>query len=233
MDIEIAISQNTSVELREVLCIYKGGHSGAFVTHHDVLPGEPPVLGVGTSLTVDTLQALVRDLGGNTAAEVLPENVIARTDRMISWWMPSQRHQMFFGKDLGDLSKISGRTFPHPPLLFNVSDQTLTVRALPCNERPTAKTNLMVAPYWNMDSHGVVCMGTARVPRECSVASIPGWSKAFWMSEFTHAGVGVRITSHPGGFAGLWQQIANQKGGFPMKSLVNANQKISSFLQGT
>ncbi len=231
MDIEISIGENHNVALREVLCIYRGDHGGSFVTRHDVIPGEPPTLGVGELLTMDTVQSLARSLGGLAAAEVLPENVISRTDRMTAWWTPAQKHQMFFEDQESTLSKISGRMFPQPPLLFKASDGNLAIRALSSSKRPTAKTPLMVAPYWNTDSEGVVCMGTARIPTDCSPATMPEWCRAFWESAFTHAGVGVRITKHPSGFEGLWEELVERKSGFPAKYLVRAKQSLLDFLR--
>jgi hypothetical protein len=42
----------------------------------------------------------------------------------------------------------------------------------------------------------------------------------------------VRLTSHPGGFAGLWSSLADRKGPFPTEFLVGAKQTLREFIEG-
>ena len=59
-----------------------------------------------------------------------------------------------------------------------------------------------------------------RVPESSDIASIPGWEGAYFQSEFTHAAGAVRLTSHPGGFIGLWRSLVGRKG-FPVQYLTD------------
>jgi hypothetical protein len=52
---------------------------------------------------------------------------------------------------------------------------------------------------------------------------------AFHNSEFTHALGAVRLTTHPGGFLGLWQELAGNKR-FPMRHLVEAKETLAEFV---
>src|SRR5713101_2850895 len=92
-----------------------------------------------------------------------------------------------------------------------VHGRELFVHALAENSRPGADTRLKNAPYWNTDSAGRVCLGSMRVPGEVSVGSLPGWENAYFASEFTHPSGAVRLTTHSGGFLGLWSNLAGRK----------------------
>jgi hypothetical protein len=62
-------------------------------------------------LTVTFVESLVRSLHGNSTAEVLPENVLAKCDRMIVWWTAGCRRQMFYQNSEGKVAALNGRTF--------------------------------------------------------------------------------------------------------------------------
>ena len=239
MQVNVSIGQNHHFALREALLIYRSsehqyGHLGnTFITHHEVIQGDQarqPTLGPARPLTVEFVHALVQALGGQTEAEILPESVIARTERLIAWWTPLQRRQMFFGTTQGDMRGINGATFPQPPLVWLAMDRSLSVRALKESRRPAADTKLCVAPYWNLYETGSVCLGSMRAPDVSAVSSIPQWEQSFYESEFTHGNVG-RLTRHPGGFEGLWKDLAGKEE-FPIDSLIELPETVQEFLSG-
>ena len=69
------------------MLLYQDG-SRAFATLHEVKwrPNEAPYLCAGQSVTTGFLETLAKGLGASMAAEVLPENVLARTPELIAWW---------------------------------------------------------------------------------------------------------------------------------------------------
>lgn len=238
MQVNVSIGQNRHFELREALLIYHSGErhqweSGStFVTHHPVtLNGEKkPELGTANPLTVDFVRSLMHSLGGKIPVEFLPDNILARTDRTLAWWTPAQKRPMFFGNRQGDLHGISGRIFPQPALVWLTLDGRLFVRALKESRRPTAETTLAVAPYWNLYQSGDVCLGSMRAPKISAVTSIPQWEQSFYESKFTHGNVG-RVTRHPGGFEGLWKELASRNR-FPTRWLIELPQTVEAFLGG-
>jgi hypothetical protein len=125
--------------------------------------------------------------------------------------------------------KLNGLVFPHPALIFKVLGKDLYVRAMATTSRPGPETPLKTAPYWNTDSRGLVCAGSMRVPESSDVASIPAYGDAYFQSEFTHAAGAVRLTSHPGGFIGLWRGLAGRKR-FPVKYLIDAGETLHEFV---
>ena len=166
------------------------------------------------------------------APEILPENVLARTPDLIVWWTRVQHRCMFFGGGSDEAGNLNGRMYPHPALVFKIWGRDLFVRAQAADARPSAETRLLTAPYWNTDSRACVCQGSMRVPEEVSARSIAGWETSFFASEFTHPSGAVRLTSHPGGFVGLWSSLAGAKGTFPSEYLTDAKQTLREFIEG-
>jgi hypothetical protein len=67
------------------------------------------------------------------------------------------------------------------------------------------------------------------VPDNSDVASIPLWEDAFFQSEFTHLAGAVKLTSHPEGFIGLWNNVAG-KNRFPARYLTDARETLQEFV---
>jgi PRTRC genetic system protein B len=161
---------------------------------------------------------------------VFPENILGKSDRMIAWWTPAQRRQMFYQHSEGKAANLNGRIFPQPPLVWRVAEGQLKIRALTENKRPEAKTELAVAPYWNLSDNGTVCTGSMRRPENASVAAISGWERGFYESAFTHANVG-RLTRHKGGFEGLWSKLTGERKLFPLDTLIVLPQTLAQFVR--
>jgi PRTRC genetic system protein B len=138
---------------------------------------------------------------------------------------------MFFGDSNAEAKKLNGKMFPHSALVFMIHGRELFVRALAENCRPAVDTHLRTAPYWNTDSAGRVCLGSMRVPEEVSVGSLSGWENAYFASEFTHPSGAVRLTTHPGGFLGLWSGLTGRRRDFPVKFLADSKQTLQEFVE--
>lgn len=231
MDVHVRIGSNQTFALKQAVLLYQEGNR-SFVTLHEVKsrPDEPPYLSAGQSVTTGFLQTLAKGLGANMEAEVLPENVLARTPDLIAWWSPARCRLMFFGEGNTETTKLNGKMFPHPPLLFMIYELELFVRALAENCRPKGNTSLRNAPYWNTDAQGRVCLGSMRVPGGVNAGTIRAWEHAYFASEFTHPSGAVRLTSHTGGFLGLWSAVAGRRH-FPVRFLVDAKQKLGEFIE--
>jgi PRTRC genetic system protein B len=232
MQVHISIGQNHRVELHEALLVY-GDRQNSFVTRHEVIvrEGAPPALGPAQPLTLAFVESLAHSLSGGFAAEVLPENILAKGDRMIAWWTRAQRRQMFYQDAEEKAASLNGRTFPQPALVWRVENGELKIRALVENKRPVAETALAVAPFWNLSDDGRVCTGSMRRPDSAAVASVPDWERGFYESAFTHANVG-RLTRHAGGFAGLWEELADKRRTFPVETLIGLPQTLAQFVRG-
>lgn len=232
MKVEIAIGEMHRFELRDALLIYRENRR-SFITWHTVTSQKqgPPVLGPAQSLTSAFIEDLAESLSGGVLAEFLPENVLAKTDRMIAWWTPRCVRRMFFENSEGKAQILNGKNFPQPPLVWRVAQGELKIRAICENRRPKADTALAVAPFWNLSDDGGVCLGSMRCPESASVGSIDAWERGFYESAFTHANVG-RLTRHEGGHDALWAKLAARRHSFPIDSLIRLPQTLAQFVKG-
>jgi len=232
MNVEIAIGEMHRFELCDALLIYRESRR-TFITWHTVTAQKqgPPLLGPAQPLTTAFIDALAESLSGGARAEVLPENILAKTDRMIAWWTPRRVRRMFFENAEGKAQRLNGKIFPQPALVWRVAQGDLKIRALCANKRPNAKTTLAVAPFWNLSDDGRVCLGSMRCPETAAVASIGAWEQGFYESAFTHANVG-RLTRHEGGHDALWAELAGRWRSFPTDALIRLPQTLAEFIQG-
>jgi PRTRC genetic system protein B len=233
MKVEIAIGEMHRFELRDALLIYRENRR-SFITRHSVTAQKqgPPMLGPAQPLTAAFVEDLAESLSGGVMVEVLPETILAKTDRMIAWWTPRRLRRMFFDNAEGKAQELNGRVFPQPALAWRVTQGDLKIRALCDNKRPNAETTLAVAPFWNLSDDGRVCLGTMRSPESASAGSIAGWERGFYESAFTHANVG-RVTRHKGGHDALWSELAGRRRRFPADALIRLPQTLAQFIQGT
>jgi len=232
MEAQMRIGALRNFALKHAVLIYRDD-SAMFATLHEVQveKGTAPYLGPGQSLTTGFLRALARGLGARMAPEILPHNVLARTPDLIVWWSRARRRLMFFGGGSQEATNLNGRLYPHPPLVFKICGHELFVRALEQDTRPSANTPLKTAPYWNSEgSRGLVCVGSMRIPQEVTVESISEWENAYFSSAFTHVSGAVRLTSHPGVFAGLRSSLADCQCFFPTEYLTDAKQALREFI---
>ena len=233
MEARVAIGANRNFILKNAVLVYGDGTT-AFATLHPVVRkgnSQAIYLAPGQSLTSAFLKTLAAELGARIKAEILPANILARTPDMITWWTQARWEVMFFGGTDQKARELNGAIYPHPALAFKVTDHELFVRALEKDERPTEATPLKIAPYWNVDSAGRVCLGSTRVPDDISASSIPGWTFGFFRSQFTHPNGAVRLTTHPQGFVGLWKSLKNTESAFPVQFLADANETLLQFVE--
>ena len=220
MTSHVRIGDNRIFTLKQAVLLYQDGSTN-FATLHEVKSSHEgvPYLGAGQSVTTGFLERLAKGLGASLAPEV------------IVWWSPEKPRLMFFGDGNKDTTELNGRMYPHPALVFMLNGRELLVRSLGENRRPAADTRLKSAPYWNTDAQGRVCLGSMRVPEEASAGSLSVWEDAYFASEFTHPSGAVQLTTHPGGFLGLWSRLAGRDRRFPVKFLADANQTLQEFVQ--
>jgi PRTRC genetic system protein B len=231
MQAYVAIEANCEFKLSEAVLVYRAGGGGAFASLHRVKQDDSgvPYLAAGEPLTTAFVRTLAQGLGAQVKPEILPDNVLARTPDLLVWWSRPRHRVMFFGGTDQEARKLNGLVFPHPALVFKVMGKDLFVRATATTSRPGPETPLKTAPYWNTDSRGLVCAGSMRVPESSDITSIPAWQDAYFQSEFTHAAGAVRLTSHPGGFIGLWRSLAGRNR-FPVQYLIDVGETLQEFV---
>jgi PRTRC genetic system protein B len=88
------------------------------------------------------------------------------THTAVMWWRPAQMRLLNFDKQLKIKEPAKGQKMPVPATLFLLLNTTLYCFALAGNQRPTAKTKLYNAPFFNLYEGGNVCLGSANVGKQ-------------------------------------------------------------------
>ncbi|MCZ2075508.1 MAG: hypothetical protein LC130_10975, partial [Bryobacterales bacterium] len=86
----------------------------------------------------------------------------------------------------------------------------LRVRALVENRRTDRSSAIAVAPYWNTNPAGDVCLGSMPSPDSAGLDRLGEWVDGFFRSEFTHSGA-TKLTNHQEGHLGLWRDLAGKE----------------------
>ncbi len=222
-----------SIALKGALLLYEG-RNRSFTVWHDAKGGRYgcPDLGEAQMLTTEFVRSLNQGLRTEMQTEVLPESVVVWNSDLVVWWFRRGTRRMFFRNNSAAPTGLSGAEFWQPPLLWCVSGQELTLRALSSNRRPTADTPLMIAPYWNVDGGtGRVCLGSMKVPELAGVAALAQWEKAFFESEFTHQTGVKRLVQGAKGYFDVWEQVRSGPRAFPAKCLVPANETLADLIR--
>lgn len=230
----VNIGASERLELKHAILVYRSLFSGgsAYLAVCDVVPQESgqPRLGAARPADLSFLRALAESVQAALPPEVLPEYVLCRTPDRVVWWSEACGRPMYFSGST-PLGKVSGRLFPHPALVWKVEGRRLYLRALRESVRPTADTELYIAPYWNTDLDGAVCLGSMKRPSKVSVDTLREWEAGYFGSLFTgQNGKGNRVKGK-GGLVSLWKSVAG-KAVFPASKLVSAGQTMADFIGG-
>ena len=143
----------------------------------------------------------------------------------VLWFTKSMKRQLFFTENL---EIPNGRT-EVPAMLWLANKRSLKIFALPNNRRPTEKTELFYAPFFNVYEDGNVCMGTVDVNIQNSVSLeefIEKWEDYFFNSYFSH----LMNEHNPinGNCVSLWKSLINTDKSFPKEILRTANRTLKN-----
>lgn len=131
-----------------------------------------------------------------------------------------------------DILEIPNGTAEIPAMLWHANKQNLTVYALETNRRPTEKTPLYHAPFFNVYDSGNVCLGTVDVSIKNSASAeefIQAWENYFFNSYFSHL-----INEHNpinGNCVNLWKDLIRTGKAFPTEVLKKTNRTLKNLLQ--
>lgn len=229
----LALGDSETLALKGALILYEG-RNRAFAVWHESKPGlgEGIHLGEAQAFTTEFVRSLSQGLRTDVQSELLPENILVWSSDLVAWWSRRKVRRMFFRNNSEAPAGLSGEPFSQPALLWCVSGQELTVRALAADRRPRANTPLMIAPYWNVaGDSGRVCLGSMRVPELAGVAALAQWEQAFFQSEFTHQNGVKRLVRGAKGYFDVWEQVRGRRRAFPAKCLVPANETLAELIR--
>jgi PRTRC genetic system protein B len=162
---------------------------------------------------------------------ILPTNILhinpSRDKGAVIWYTKSQKRPLYFIEGLGI---PSGKAFV-PPMVWQASKNSLRVFALLNDRRPTEKTPLYCAPFFNIYEDGRVCMGSVSIDIKNSVSLeefTRAWEDYFFNSYFSH----LMGDNSPvkGNCVSLWKDLVATGRTFPKEVLKRSNKTLKNLL---
>ena len=165
----------------------KGRTTDVYVEHFDMDSNGTPIN--AHPLTVKEANILAKALQTDEEKStaflkpkgILPTNILhinPSEKGTVLWYTKAQEQQLYFVNGLGI---PNGKAYV-PPMLWYASKNSLAVFALTTDRRPTEKTLLYYAPFFNIYEDGKVCMGTVSIDIKNS-ASVEEFTTA-WENYF-------------------------------------------------
>ncbi|SFH37385.1 PRTRC system protein B [Pedobacter insulae] len=144
------------------------------------------------------------------------------------WFTKTMRRELYFTEDLG----IAKGWAYVPPMLWVADRNSLSVFALGSNRRPTEKTRLFNAPFFNVYENGNVCMGNVdvRIKKAASLEAFTSdWEKYFFNSYFSHLMEAYNPVK--GNCVMLWESLVNTNEPFPKEVLKKSKINLKDLLR--
>lgn len=145
----------------------------------------------------------------------------------VLWYTKGQQRQMYFVNSLG----IPNGTAKVPPMVWFANKNSLAVFSLATDRRPTERTPLHYAPFFNVYEDGRVCMGTVNIEIKNSASVeefIQAWESYFFNSYFSHL-----LGSHSpikGNCVNVWKDLITTNKPFPKEVLKGNNRTLKNLL---
>lgn len=132
------------------------------------------------------------------------------------WYTPEQQAGLLFRENLGIPCGMAWI----PPLLWKATKESLYVYALQDTGKPTLKSALYDAPFFNLYKDGKVCMGTVKLKfkEDCNLEDFTEqWQYYFFNSYFSH--LLQQRSPVKGNVVSLWQSLVCTDTKFPLEVL--------------
>lgn len=229
----------TLYEPKSALVFYESLDKNAtmYVEHFDMDRNGNPIN--AHPLTVNEARALAKSLQIDEEKDktflkskgILPTNILninPSQNGSVLWYTKSQERQMYFVKNL----EIPNGKAHVPAMLWFADKENLSVFALTSDKRPTEKTTLHYAPFFNVYEDGAVCMGTVdvNIKNSASVEEfIKAWEDYFFHSYFSH----LLDNYNPikGNCVNLWKKLMETGETFPVEVLKKNSKTLKNLLR--
>lgn len=145
------------------------------------------------------------------------------------WYSPPQHRELLFVKDIG----LTSGVYPIPSLLWKASKEALFIYALKGTDRPTLKSVLYKAPFFNIYNTGNVCMGSVEVDLEEDYdleTLMRKWEQYFFQSRFSH--LLEKEAPVKGNIIQLYTNLQGSGMKFPESRLLKHTSTIKDLLHG-
>jgi PRTRC genetic system protein B len=198
--------------------------NGTPVNAHPLTVKEANVLAKALQTDEEKSKAFLKPKG------ILPTNILhinPSEKGTVLWYTKAQQRKLYFVNGLG----IPCGTAQVPPMLWFANKNTLAVFALATDRRPTEKTPLHYAPFFNIYEDGKVCMGTVTIDikKSASVEEfVLAWESYFFNSYFSHL-----LGSHSpinGNCVNVWKDLIGTDKPFPKEVLKKNSKTLKNLL---
>ena len=234
---DIANDFGTLYHPKSALVFYekKGTETDMYVEHFDMDSNGTPIN--AHPLTVKEANVLAKALKTDEEKSraflkpkgILPTNILhinPSEKGTVLWYTKAQQRQMYFVDSLN----ISNGKAQVPPMLWFANKNSLSVFALANDRRPTEKTPLHYAPFFNIYEKGNVCMGTVSIDIKNSASVeefIRAWEHYFFNSYFSHS-LCENLTKT--NIVNLWKDLISTDKPFPKEVLKKNNKTLKNLL---
>lgn len=224
---------------KSALVIYAGNNSntdvyvehfdmdknGNLINAHPLSVREANALSKSLQIAETEKKSFLKPQGimGNNILQIDPSD-----NGMVIWFTKAKERHMFFTESLG----IPNGKANVPSMLWIANRNKLSVYALKTGSRPTEKTPLYHAPFFNVYNNASVCMGTVNVQIKQSASLdefTTAWENYFFNSYFSHL-----VNSHnpiKGNCVTLWKKLIGKGEIFPNEILKKTNLTLINVLR--
>ncbi|MCA6441089.1 MULTISPECIES: PRTRC system protein B [unclassified Arcicella] len=198
--------------------------NGTPINAHPLTVKEANVLAKSLQTDKEKSKAFLKPMG------ILPTNILhinPSEKGTVLWYTKAQQRKLYFVNGLD----IPNGTAQVPPMLWFANKNNLAVFALATDRRPTEKTPLHYAPFFNIYEDGKVCMGTVTIDikKSASVEEfVQAWESYFFNSYFSHL-----LGSHSpikGNCVNVWKDLIGTDKPFPKEVLKGNNKTLKNLL---
>lgn len=197
--------------------------NGTPINAHPLTVKEAKVLAKALQTDEEKSTAFLKPKG------ILPTNILhinSSEKGTVLWYTKAQQRQLYFVDSLG----VPNGKAQVPPMLWFANKNSLSVFALANDRRPTEKTLLHYAPFFNIYEKGNVCMGTVSIDIKNSASVeefILAWEHYFFNSYFSHS-LCENVTRK--NIVTLWKDLINTDKPFPKEVLKKNNKTLKNLL---
>jgi len=216
---------------------YGQKQTDVYVESYDIGKQGNPInahpLSISEIVTLSQLFQSTQEIKGNylKSRGMFPNNILyvnQSHNGFAVWHTPPREADLFF---VDGLAILSGKAHI-PAMIWKATKESLFVYALKGKGKPTEKTTLYHAPYFNMYQNGNVCMGTVSIAIDrftCLQDFMRLWQEYFFNSYFSHT-----IGGHSGAsvdLVDLWREQVKTKRAFPNEVLLKQGLTLKNLMQ--
>ena len=144
--------------------------------------------------TLEAKKAQHNNAHSPVQSQILSTRVVVDDHQKLLWHSKAQHREMWFsGRECGTATLRVW--WPNLLFMLNKRGQRLSVFALATSARPHADTPIYQAPLMNINDAGLICLGSAQLPKDKTSANIVEMENCLYDSNFSH--LNVKSTKQP------------------------------------